>query len=113
GCIEQGHYTISLDLQQGAIMQAVIASGSSMKEALEATKVLAEDCQLRGIAFHLGVVIRELLVKFLPDDGHTRSNGRVRGKGDIHRMLTSHNCIINMSYRRVKDYMQCFGDIES
>ncbi len=39
----------------GAIVCAVIASGASMKEALEATKVLAEDCRSRGTAFRLGV----------------------------------------------------------
>ncbi|KAF9601637.1 hypothetical protein IFM89_021103 [Coptis chinensis] len=54
-----------------------------MKEALEATKVLVEDCRLRGTTFHLGAVLRELLVKFLPDDVLTRSNGRVREKNVI------------------------------
>lgn len=39
----------------GAIVCAVIASGASMQEALTATKVLAEDCRLRGTAFRLGV----------------------------------------------------------
>ncbi|KAF9604364.1 hypothetical protein IFM89_006371 [Coptis chinensis] len=63
----------------GAIVCAIIASGSSMKEAVEATKVLAEDCRLIGTAFRLGAVLREL-VKFLPDDVHTRSNGRVCDK---------------------------------
>lgn len=41
----------------GAIVCAVIASGSSMEEALVATKVLAEDCRLRGTAFRLGVCL--------------------------------------------------------
>ncbi|KAF9604896.1 hypothetical protein IFM89_011178 [Coptis chinensis] len=76
----QGDTTPLAGSSAGAIVCVVIASGSSMKEALEATKVLAEDCQLRGTAFHLGAVLRELLVKFLPDDVHTRSNGRVRGR---------------------------------
>lgn len=40
----------------GAIVCAVIASGASMQEALEATKMLAEDCRLRGTAFRLGVL---------------------------------------------------------
>lgn len=62
----------------GAIVCAVIASGSTMEEALVATKVLAEDCRLRGTAFRLGAVLREVLENFLPDDVHIRSNGRVR-----------------------------------
>ncbi|KAI8532174.1 hypothetical protein RHMOL_Rhmol11G0193000 [Rhododendron molle] len=62
----------------GAIVCAVIASGASMQEALKATKILAKDCRLRGTAFRLGAVLRDVLDKFLPDDVHTRSNGRVR-----------------------------------
>lgn len=41
----------------GAIVCAVIASGASMEEALQATKILAEDCRNRGTAFRLGVVV--------------------------------------------------------
>ncbi|KAK6121180.1 hypothetical protein DH2020_045101 [Rehmannia glutinosa] len=63
----------------GAIVCAVIASGASMEDALKATKILAEDCRLRGTAFRLGAVLRDLLNEFLPDDVHIRSNGRVRG----------------------------------
>lgn len=62
----------------GAIVCAVIASGASMEEALKATKVLAEDCRNKGTAFRLGAVLRDILHKFLPDDVHIRSNGRVR-----------------------------------
>ncbi|KAJ6389689.1 hypothetical protein OIU77_027918 [Salix suchowensis] len=62
----------------GAIVCAVIASGAGMQEALTATKVLAEDCRLRGTAFRLGAVLRDVLEKFLPDDIHVRCNGRVR-----------------------------------
>ncbi|KAL3610870.1 hypothetical protein D5086_001890 [Populus alba] len=62
----------------GAIVCAVIASGASMHEALTATKVLAEDCRLKGTAFRLGAVLRDVLERFLPDDVHIRSNGRVR-----------------------------------
>lgn len=62
----------------GAIVCAVIASGNSMQSALQVTKVLAEDCRLNGTAFRLGAVLRDVLDKFLPDDVHTRSNGRVR-----------------------------------
>ncbi|CAI8591504.1 unnamed protein product [Vicia faba] len=62
----------------GAIVCAVIASGASMEEALSATKVLAEDCRSRGTAFRLGAVLRDILQEFLPDDIHTRSNGRIR-----------------------------------
>lgn len=39
----------------GAIVCATIASGSSMEEALQATKELAKDCRLKGTAFRLGV----------------------------------------------------------
>ncbi|XP_062030086.1 uncharacterized protein LOC133745944 [Rosa rugosa] len=62
----------------GAIVCAVIASGASMAEALQATKILAEDCRNRGTAFRLGAVLRDVLQKFLPEDSHIRSNGRVR-----------------------------------
>lgn len=62
----------------GAIVCATIASGASMEEALKATKVLAEDCRLKGTAFRLGTVLRDVLVQFLPDDVHIRSNGRIR-----------------------------------
>ncbi|KAK9678275.1 hypothetical protein RND81_11G200400 [Saponaria officinalis] len=62
----------------GAIVCAVIASGKSMQDALEATKVLADDCRLRGTAFRLGAVLRDVLDKVLPDDIHIRCSGRVR-----------------------------------
>ncbi|KAL8027420.1 hypothetical protein ABFX02_14G094200 [Erythranthe guttata] len=79
--IEKGYIKETTPLagsSAGAIVCAVIASGASMKEALEATKILAEDCRLRGTAFRLGAVLRDILVQFLPDDAHIRSNGRVR-----------------------------------
>ncbi|XP_052206060.1 uncharacterized protein LOC127810561 [Diospyros lotus] len=79
--IEKGYIKDTTPLagsSAGAIVCAVIASGASMQEALRATKILAEDCRLRGTAFRLGAVLRDVLDKFLPDDVHTRSNGRVR-----------------------------------
>ncbi|XP_010916548.1 uncharacterized protein [Elaeis guineensis] len=62
----------------GAIVCVVIASGNSMQDALQATKLLAEDCRVKGTAFRLGAVLRDVLIKFLPEDVHIRSNGRVR-----------------------------------
>uniref|UniRef100_A0A803KWU3 Patatin n=1 Tax=Chenopodium quinoa TaxID=63459 RepID=A0A803KWU3_CHEQI len=62
----------------GAIVCAVIASGSSMQDALLATKILAEDCRTNGTAFRLGAVLRDVLQKVLPEDAFTRCNGRVR-----------------------------------
>ncbi|CAH9074641.1 unnamed protein product [Cuscuta epithymum] len=62
----------------GAIVCAVIASGATMQEALKATKLLAEDCRLRGTVFRLGAVLQNSLVGLLPDDIHIRCNGRVR-----------------------------------
>lgn len=79
--IEKGYIKDTTPLagaSAGAIVCAVIASGASMLEALNATKVLAEDCRARGTAFRLGAVLRDVLEKFLPDDAHSRSNGRVR-----------------------------------
>ncbi|XP_039174266.1 patatin-like phospholipase domain-containing protein 2 [Eucalyptus grandis] len=79
--IEKGYIKETTPLagsSAGAIVCAVIASGASMEEALVATKVLAEDCRRRGTAFRLGAVLREVLDNFLPEDAHTRSNGRVR-----------------------------------
>lgn len=79
--IEKGYIKDTTPLagsSAGAIVCAVVASGASMKDALKATKILAEDCRLKGTAFRLGAVLRDILVEFLPDDVHTRSNGRVR-----------------------------------
>uniref|UniRef100_A0A6M2EZW1 Patatin n=1 Tax=Populus davidiana TaxID=266767 RepID=A0A6M2EZW1_9ROSI len=79
--IEKGYIKETTPLagsSAGAIVCAVIASGVGMQEALTATKVLAEDCRLRGTAFRLGAVLRDILEKFLPDDVHVRCNGRVR-----------------------------------
>ncbi|OAY44940.2 hypothetical protein MANES_07G014400v8 [Manihot esculenta] len=79
--IEKGYIKETTPLagsSAGAIVCAVIASGASMQEALQATKLLAADCRLRGTAFRLGAVLRDVLEKFLPDDVHIRSNGRVR-----------------------------------
>ncbi|VFQ96321.1 unnamed protein product [Cuscuta campestris] len=79
--IEKGYIKDTTPLagsSAGAIVCAVIASGATMLEALKATKVLAEDCRLRGTAFRLGAVLRDSLVELLPDDIHIRCNGRVR-----------------------------------
>ncbi|KAJ6309105.1 hypothetical protein OIU76_018656 [Salix suchowensis] len=79
--IEKGYIKETTPLagsSAGAIVCATIASGASMHEALRATKILAEDCRLKGTAFRLGAVLRDVLEKFLPDDVHIRSNGRVR-----------------------------------
>ncbi|GER30443.1 patatin-like phospholipase domain-containing protein [Striga asiatica] len=79
--IEKGYIKETTPLagsSAGAIVCAVIASGASMDDALKATKILAEDCRLRGTAFRLGAVLRDILEQFLPDDAHMRSNGRVR-----------------------------------
>ncbi|GLT96919.1 hypothetical protein SLE2022_145100 [Rubroshorea leprosula] len=79
--IEKGYIKETTPLagsSAGAIVCAVIASGATMQDALEVTKTLAEDCRLRGTAFRLGAVLRDVLQNFLPDDVHTRSNGRVR-----------------------------------
>ncbi|CAI9103897.1 OLC1v1002485C1 [Oldenlandia corymbosa var. corymbosa] len=62
----------------GAIVCAVIASGATMEEALKATKILSDNCRLKGTAFRLGAVLRGVLEEFLPDDAHIRSSGRVR-----------------------------------
>ncbi|KAM7262633.1 hypothetical protein ACFE04_000316 [Oxalis oulophora] len=62
----------------GAIVCAVVASGYTMQQALDATKLLANDCRLNGTAFRLEAVLREVLETFLPEDIHIRSSGRVR-----------------------------------
>lgn len=53
-CLEQ-ETTPLAGSSAGAIVCAVIASGSSMQDALQATKILAEDCRTNGTAFRLGV----------------------------------------------------------
>ncbi|XP_021727962.1 uncharacterized protein LOC110695075 isoform X2 [Chenopodium quinoa] len=79
--IEKGYIQETTPLagsSAGAIVCAVIASGSSMQDALQATKILAEDCRTNGTAFRLGAVLRDVLQKVLPEDAFTRCNGRVR-----------------------------------
>ncbi|PKA51793.1 hypothetical protein AXF42_Ash008022 [Apostasia shenzhenica] len=71
----------------GAIVCAVIASGNSMGDALHATKVLAEDCRVKGTAFRLGAVLRNVLNEFLPHDVHIKSNGRIRDKSRLSVIL--------------------------
>ncbi|RZR96608.1 hypothetical protein BHM03_00025668, partial [Ensete ventricosum] len=60
GYIKLGHR------RAGAVVCVVIASGKSMQEALIATKILAEDCRLKGTAFRLGAVLREVRVCAFP-----------------------------------------------
>eukprot|EP00850_Spirogloea_muscicola_P012638 SM000082S22880 [mRNA] locus=s82:547550:550678:+ [translate_table: standard] len=62
----------------GAIICAVVASGVSMRAAVEATKELGKDCREFGTAFRLGAVLRKFLRSFLPDDAHISCNGRIR-----------------------------------
>ncbi|KAJ4964285.1 hypothetical protein NE237_024224 [Protea cynaroides] len=79
--IEKGYIKETTPLagsSAGAIVCAVIASGASMQDALKATKIFAADCRRRGTIFRLGAVLRSVLHKFLPDDVHSRSNGRIR-----------------------------------
>lgn len=79
--IERGYILENTPLagsSAGAIVCAVIASGESMKEALRATKLLADDCRSNGTAFRLGAVLRGVLEKFLPDDVHIKASGRIR-----------------------------------
>ncbi|EOA38013.1 hypothetical protein CARUB_v10009483mg [Capsella rubella] len=79
--IEKGYIKETTPLagsSAGAIVCAVITSGASMQEALEATKELAADCRRNGTAFRLGAVLRESMERLLPDDIHIRSNGRIR-----------------------------------
>lgn len=86
--IEKGYIKDTTPLagsSAGAIVCAVVASGASMEEALQATKILAQDCRTRGTAFRLGAVLREVLEDFLPVDAHIRSNGRVRDSMETKR----------------------------
>ncbi|XP_070034449.1 uncharacterized protein [Nicotiana tomentosiformis] len=59
--IEKGYIKETTPLagsSAGAIVCAVVASGASMQEALDATKILAQDCRLSGTAFRLGILWR-------------------------------------------------------
>ncbi|KAE8656366.1 Acyl transferase/acyl hydrolase/lysophospholipase superfamily protein isoform 2 [Hibiscus syriacus] len=79
--IEKGYIKETTPLagtSAGAIVSAVIASGATMDEALKVGKILGNDCRLNGTAFRLGAALRDLLAEHLPDDTHTKSNGRVR-----------------------------------
>ncbi|XP_047091002.1 patatin-like phospholipase domain-containing protein 4 [Lolium rigidum] len=79
--LEKGYITERTPLagsSAGAIICAVIASGNTMQEALQVTKILAENCRSKGTAFRLEAVLKNVLEKFLPDDLHIRCNGRIR-----------------------------------
>ncbi|XP_041991191.1 patatin-like phospholipase domain-containing protein 4 [Salvia splendens] len=79
--IEKGYIKETTPLagsSAGSIVCAAIVSGESMEEALKATKIVAQDCRLRGTAFRVGALLRDFLDRFLPDDAHIRSNGRIR-----------------------------------
>ncbi|KAL4383099.1 hypothetical protein GQ457_15G027760 [Hibiscus cannabinus] len=79
--IEKGYIKETTPLagsSAGAIVCAVIASGATMDEALKVGKILGNDCLLNGTAFRLGVALRDLLDKHLPDDTHIKSSGRIR-----------------------------------
>lgn len=79
--IEHGYITENTPLSgssAGALVCAVIACGLSMQDGLLATKELASDCRINGTAFRLGAVLRAFLERFLPDDAHIRSSGRIR-----------------------------------
>ncbi|KAG8089980.1 hypothetical protein GUJ93_ZPchr0011g28414 [Zizania palustris] len=79
--IDRGYITERTPLagsSAGAIICAVIASGNTMQDALQVTKVLAENCRSKGTAFRLGAVLKDVLDEFLPDDLHIRCNGRIR-----------------------------------
>ncbi|KAK3120341.1 hypothetical protein QOZ80_9AG0686090 [Eleusine coracana subsp. coracana] len=79
--IDRGYITERTPLagsSAGAIICAVLASGNTMQDCLQVTKVLSENCRTKGTAFRLGAVLRDVLDKFLPDDVHIRCNGRIR-----------------------------------
>jgi hypothetical protein len=79
--IQEGYITETTPLagsSAGALVCAVVGGGVSMYDALQATKELALDCRTNGTAFRLGVVLRNFLEKFLPEDCHTKVNGRIR-----------------------------------
>lgn len=79
--MDRGYITETTPLagsSAGAIICAVIASGNTMQDALQVTKVLADNCRSKGTAFRLGAVLKDVLVEFLPDDLHIRCNGRIR-----------------------------------
>jgi hypothetical protein len=79
--IQEGYITETTPLagsSAGALVCAVVGGGVSMYDALQATKELALDCRTYGTAFRLGAVLRNFLEKFLPEDCHTKVNGRIR-----------------------------------
>lgn len=62
----------------GALVCAVVAGGLDMSDALKAAKEVAQDCRKNGTAFRLGAVLRRIMEKYLPEDAHTKVNGRIR-----------------------------------
>ncbi|KAJ4962786.1 hypothetical protein NE237_022725 [Protea cynaroides] len=104
--IEKGYIKETTPLagsSAGAIVCAVIASGASMEDALKATKIFAEDCRRRGTIFRLGAVLKSVLHKFLPDDVHSRSNGRIRVA--VTQILWRPKCLLVDQFDSKEDFI--------
>ncbi|EEE52252.1 hypothetical protein OsJ_34197 [Oryza sativa Japonica Group] len=83
--IDRGYLTERTPLagsSAGAIICAVIASGNTMRDALQVTKDLADNCRSNGTAFRLGAVLKDVLdrtLNFFSSVAITQLSWRPRG----------------------------------
>ncbi|CAI7834511.1 unnamed protein product [Closterium sp. NIES-53] len=64
----------------GALVSAVVATGVEPRSLMPLAKLVAADCRKNGTAFRIGVLLRGVLNRILPDDAHIKCSGRIRGE---------------------------------
>ncbi|CAI5509867.1 unnamed protein product [Closterium sp. Naga37s-1] len=79
--LDHGYITESTPLagaSAGALVSAVVATGVEPRSLMPLAKLVAADCRKNGTAFRIGVLLRGVLNRILPDDAHIKCSGRIR-----------------------------------
>ncbi|CAI7855342.1 unnamed protein product [Closterium sp. NIES-54] len=79
--LDRGYITESTPLagaSAGALVSAVVATGVEPRSLMPLAKLVAADCRKNGTAFRIGVLLRGVLNRILPDDAHIKCSGRIR-----------------------------------
>ncbi|GJP41376.1 hypothetical protein CLOM_g1048 [Closterium sp. NIES-68] len=79
--LDHGYITDSTPLagaSAGALVSAVVATGVEPRSLMPLAKLVAADCRQNGTAFRIGVLLRGVLNRILPDDAHIKCSGRIR-----------------------------------
>ncbi|CAI5460018.1 unnamed protein product [Closterium sp. Yama58-4] len=79
--LDHGYITESTPLagaSAGALVSAVVATGVEPRSLIPLAKLVAADCRKNGTAFRIGVLLRGVLNRILPDDAHIKCSGRIR-----------------------------------